>query len=208
MSKQNDELKKELKDNTRYRRWCITCFDMDNYPTKDSFMAHITTSQVKFAIVGAEITSLNEKPHYQCYVEYLNGRTFNAMHKDFPKMHLETAQGSCNQNLNYCTKEDKDALVVGHPNITDNILGKGDIASNLVDYMFSKQGKCTLPEIIRVCPDMADYIVRNYKNLTEILSDIRESCKQDLFESVEYQCNPKQQCMVVEDINPDIGLPF
>ena len=165
---------KEKKYN-RYRRFCMTCFDMDKYPTKQSLADAICKHEVKFLIIGLEKTK-KEKPHYQVYIEYKNPRTWSAINKEFHGYFLTEAKGSCATNIDYCSKTDSEPLTFGQPNVSDsNIMDKGDLASNLICYLDSLDKMPPLYEIIIDFPQFADYIIKNYKTLKDICCDIHKS---------------------------------
>lgn len=155
----------------RYRRWCLTIWKSERFPDKKSVAEYFTQNKVKFCIVGAEITKANEKPHYQCYVEWENGRSFQAIEKDIKGCgHWTEAKGTAQQNIDYCSKEDTDPLRIGYVNLTNESLSKGDIASNLVDIMLSYDFGMfpRLYELICMYPQFSDYIVKNYHTLEKI----------------------------------------
>lgn len=161
----------------RYRRWCLTVWKCDRFPDKKSVAEELCKHKVKFLIIGAELTKTNDKPHFQTYVEWENGRTFNAIKKEFPKeANFSEAKGTAQQNIDYCSKQDTEPLKIGYVNLVNDNLSKGDIASNLVDIMISfKLNEFPhLYELICMYPQFSDYIVKNYYVLDKIYSDIKK----------------------------------
>lgn len=192
------------KSDIRYRRWCLTIWRDDvRFPTKESVVKELTKNKVKFLITGAELTTDNNKPHFQTYVEFENGRSFNSIKKQFPKeANFSEAKGSCQQNIDYCSKSDPDPLIIGYANVSEDNLSKGDIASNLVDlFMSYDYGQMPpLYELIRDYPSLSDYIVKNYYVLEKIYNDIKRD-KQN------YHFKLKQMAINVEEIE-ESEIPF
>lgn len=187
----------------RYRRWCLTIWQNDElFPNKEAVAKFITKHKVKYLIIGDERTK-SDKPHFQTYIEYENGRSFNSIKKQFPKLaHIEEAKGSAQQNIDYCSKTDLEPLTIGYCNIVNETLSKGDIASNLVDLFLSYDYGQMPPlyELIRDYPSLSDYIVKNYYVLEKIYNDIKRD-KQN------YHFKPKQMAINVEEIE-ESEIPF
>lgn len=160
----------------RYRRWCLTIWKCERFPTKEAVAQELTKNKVKFLIIGAETTK-KEKPHFQTYVEFENGRSFNSLKKQFPtEANFTEAKGTAQQNIDYCSKTDEQPYKLGYVNLVNENLSKGDIASNLVDIMISFEvDSCpNLYELICMYPQFADYMVKNYYVLEKIYNDIKK----------------------------------
>lgn len=65
-----------------------------------------------FKVIGKEVGE-SGTPHLQMYYHFANPRSLNAMKKLFPRAHIEACKGSPAQNLEYCTKTDKEAYMDG-----------------------------------------------------------------------------------------------
>lgn len=85
------------------RDWCLTIFKgEDEPPTWDEL-------QMKYFVFGSEHTE-EGRHHWQTYVWFHNGKTFDQVKKYFAKHgapHLEKTVGTWEQNRAYCTKEEK-----------------------------------------------------------------------------------------------------
>lgn len=196
--------KESKKQEIRYRRWCLTIWQNDElFPTKEAVAKFICDKhEVKYLIIGDERTKKNDKPHFQAYVEYKNGRSFNSIKKQFPNLaHFEEARGTAQQSNNYCSKEDKNPLIIGYCNVSEPTLSKGDIAANLIDLMvaFELDNCPPLYELIRDYPELSDYIIKNYHTLEKIYNDIKK-------DKYKFANKPMQYCMGVEV--QENGLPF
>lgn len=98
------------KQQPRYRSWCFTI----NNPTADDEEAvtRLAALEANYLIVGKE-RGTNGTDHFQGYVNLLNAKTFQAMHKKLPRSHLEIAKGTASENRTYCTKENNIILEHG-----------------------------------------------------------------------------------------------
>lgn len=85
----------------RSRGWCITIFDEDH-----AFCSAFFHKDVYF-IAGHETCPTTGKKHWQCYLHVPNAINFNTIKKHWPTAHIEKAKGSPQQNITYCSKEDK-----------------------------------------------------------------------------------------------------
>lgn len=86
---------------TRHRAWCFT---INNWTESDYFAVMLLAKEAKYAIVGKEVGEKGT-PHLQGYVKLHNACAFNSIKKYLPKAHIEVAEGSDQQNFNYCSKE-------------------------------------------------------------------------------------------------------
>lgn len=100
------------------RRFCFT-LNVDDYT--DEVNEAFLGCNARFLIVGREVADTGQK-HYQGYVEFKSAKTFSAVRKWFKKLgdndlhlkpHIVIAKGSAEQNITYCSKEDKICIVVG-----------------------------------------------------------------------------------------------
>lgn len=66
--------------------------------------SELHNNTVESYIIGKEIGAKGTK-HLQIYVYWKNGKSFNAMKKQFPRAHIEKARGNKQYNYDYCSKE-------------------------------------------------------------------------------------------------------
>lgn len=86
----------------RHRKFCMTLF---NYNDNDTKFFEILGEHAINWVYGHETCPTTGNKHLQCYIEFKNPRSFNAIKKIFPTAHIEVAQGSAIANFKYCTKE-------------------------------------------------------------------------------------------------------
>lgn len=91
------------------------CFTLNNYTdeeyTKISDLIH--SVKVKAGVVGKEVGETGT-PHLQGCISFVKKIRFvQAKALICNRAHLQVAKGTWQQNLDYCTKQDKEALVVG-----------------------------------------------------------------------------------------------
>jgi len=87
---------------TQAKHWC---FILNNYT--DDERRYILLLDVEFVVVGKEVGA-NGTPHLQGYV-ILKTKLRMAQVKELlgtPRVHVEKAKGSPEQNLDYCCKDD------------------------------------------------------------------------------------------------------
>jgi len=97
------------------QRWCFT---LNNYNDSEFKVIQAEFEKLKpsYCVIGKEIGK-GGTPHLQGYVNLgRKGRkSLSLMKKLLPRAHLEVAKGSDADSEKYCTKEDKDAFVIGTP---------------------------------------------------------------------------------------------
>ena len=168
--------KKLLNNEGRYRRWMITWNNWQEHFRQNASPETIvkkineTTGILhQYIVVGKETAPETKKQHLQIYVEYVNQSTFKQMQQRYPGAHLEIAYSPGYQCSTYCKKE-KDYYEEGE--YRSKKLSIEDIASNVLalitDYSMRPNKIATL------YPEYASYIIRNYKNLTEIYIDSQQ----------------------------------
>lgn len=91
------------------------CFTLNNWtPAEYEAILEHGRNKCKFMVVGKEVGT-NGTPHLQGYVNLVKRTRFTALKKFLPRAHFEVAKGTDEQNLTYCTKQDKEAFVSGVP---------------------------------------------------------------------------------------------
>jgi len=93
---------------SRSRRFAFTQHDI----TFDYSQAN---SKASFVIYGKETCPTTKKEHYQGYIEFKEAKTISAVSKLIKGAHIEVAKGTSQDNIIYCTKEDKNAKQIGTP---------------------------------------------------------------------------------------------
>lgn len=92
---------------TRKRNFCFT---LNNYTEDDE--QHIVDleghKQIRYLIVGKEVGEEKQTPHLQGFIVFYNNKTFKQA-KAFlgERYHVEICQGSVDQNIAYCSKDDE-----------------------------------------------------------------------------------------------------
>lgn len=89
--------------NNKSRGWILTI----NNPTEDECkISEVLGGQaaLQFACGQLEVGEGGTR-HIQAYVEWKGPRTFNTMHKLFPRAHVEARLGSASAARDYCTKD-------------------------------------------------------------------------------------------------------
>lgn len=91
------------------RSWCFT---INNDTWSDLMM--LIGMKFRYMIFGFEIGSENKVPHIQGYVIYDTPKPLSTVKNKLPRAHWESANGSPQQNIAYCTK-DGDYYEFGEP---------------------------------------------------------------------------------------------
>lgn len=90
------------------------CFTLNNY-TEEEYATILSFSEkCTFLVIGKEVGE-NNTPHLQGYANITKRTRFSALKKLLPRAHFERAKGTDQQNLTYCTKQDKNAFIHGEP---------------------------------------------------------------------------------------------
>jgi hypothetical protein len=168
-----------MANETRYRRWMITWNNWQDHfrsnASAESIVKTIMNGQgilIQYIVVGKEIAPDTKKEHLQIYIEYTHQATFNQMKERFPGAHIETAFSPGYQASMYC-KKDKDFYEEGE--FRSRKISVDDIASNVISLLYEMH-----PHVIAErYPEYASYIVRNFKNLTEIKQMMRPRWYED-----------------------------
>lgn len=102
----------------RGKYWCFT---LNNYTDEDllAISKWYDDGLVDFAIVGKELGQ-NETPHLQGYVQVPQRVRLRQLKRLLPgldRAHLESAQGSPEANIAYCSKSDAHPMQLGSPKL-------------------------------------------------------------------------------------------
>lgn len=80
----------------RNRSWSFTAFDKE--PEFDSL-------HMSYLIFGEEKCPDTDRLHWQSFVHFHNAKTFSAVRKYFPGVHIEMSKGTPEENMAYCAKD-------------------------------------------------------------------------------------------------------
>jgi len=96
----------------QFRNYLLTI----NNPTQtdDEFFDYLKgLKHIKYFAFQREQGKEKATPHFQLYIEFNVGKTFNTMKTNFPTAHIEQRKGSKQQARDYCLKDD--GTRVGNP---------------------------------------------------------------------------------------------
>lgn len=79
------------------------CFTHNNW-TEESY-ADLVSKKYKYLILGKEVAPTTLTPHLQGFVAFKNQRSLAAVIKAFPGCHITPCNGTAQQNIDYCMKE-------------------------------------------------------------------------------------------------------
>lgn len=106
----------------RSRSFCVT-YNADTLPSKDTLrdtLEDLIPETVRYFIAGEECAPTTGRHHLQIYLQFNTQKTVSAC-KTFlssvglSRAHVEIARAGHIDNINYCRKEDTDALELGNP---------------------------------------------------------------------------------------------
>lgn len=90
------------------RRSRCFAFTVNNYDDGMLAAGAVFCSRARYAIVGKE-RGAGGTPHLQCFVMFSNAKTLRAairkIQQPFPGAHVEIAEGTPDQNIEYCSKD-------------------------------------------------------------------------------------------------------
>ncbi len=95
------------------RRWCFTYQNYDQR-SEDRLKDLADDKDVRYLIFGREKAESTGTPHLQGYIELKRPWRRNRLARTLPGVHLESARGSSDDNIVYCSK-DGDVVSYGRP---------------------------------------------------------------------------------------------
>ncbi len=100
----------KAKGNGKYTNWSFT---LNNY-TEDEVKS-INEADAVYIIYGREHPDTT--PHLQGYIQFKHQKRLNEVKKALgtTRLHLEASQGTAEQNIAYCSKEDTNPFIKGEP---------------------------------------------------------------------------------------------
>lgn len=117
--------------------WCFTINNPTDYDVKKISDFY---DDIGFLIYGRE-TGENGTSHLQGYVQFKKKRRITFIKKVFLRAHLEIAKGNAEQNIKYCSKQDKEPFQYGTPKKTaqeskkDNLYDKIQLCKTWNDVL-------------------------------------------------------------------------
>lgn len=104
-------------------------FTLNNYSNEEyEFIKNI---ECNYMVVGKE-TGENETPHLQGYINFKNAKSFKAVKKLMPRAHIEISMGTAKDNLNYCSKQDKEPFIKGEMPIQGRRVDLEEITADIL----------------------------------------------------------------------------
>ena len=111
----------------RTRAWCFT---WNNYPA--DYRNTLDGIECRYLCFGEEVAPDTGTPHIQGYVYYANVKRFAAVRRDLSNCHITPANGSAEQNRQYCGKtrpedQEPNAVFFERGNIPISSSDKGEL---------------------------------------------------------------------------------
>lgn len=133
------------------------CFTFNNYtPETEAKLVAFLDAETTFYVYGHEVGEQGT-PHLQGYMQLKKKQRPSAILKKLPvKLHLETAKGTAQQNINYCTKSDPAPVQHGECTVKGQ---RSDLS--VATEMIVKQ-KATIQQVMNEHPDV---FVKYHKGL-------------------------------------------
>lgn len=162
------EAKKKRIRGERSKQWQLT----ENNPeyTKQEAVERLASVGTALYSIGCSECGISGTKHVHAYVVYKNAIELSSLKKLFPRAHFEKCKGSVQSNIDYISKDDSEPYEVGEkPTIVSE--WKADVSAEVVALIL----ECGLSpiEILKRYPRYSDYVVRNFKNLSEIFANVR-----------------------------------
>lgn len=96
-----------MSDNIRGKRWCMT---LNNFSQEE--LDGLSKIKCEYMIYGLEHASTGT-PHVQGYFVFKNVKRLSTLKRQVPRAHWERSIGTHEQNINYCSKEDRQPFEKG-----------------------------------------------------------------------------------------------
>ena len=157
------DAKKKRERGERAKQWQLT----ENNPsyTKKEAVERLTSIGTALYGIGCSEVGESGTSHVHAYVIYKNAIELSSLKKQFPRAHFEKCKGNVQSNVDYISKDDAEPYEIGEkPLIVSE--WKADVSAEVVALILD----CGLGpiEILKRYPRYSDYVVRNFKNLSEI----------------------------------------
>lgn len=142
---------------SRHRSWCIT---INNFTESDWFAIKNLFKRAAYGICGEEAGVMKLTPHLQAYVRLSSALSLVAMKKMLPRAHLIVANGTDEENKNYCSKEGKNIYEVGE-------MSKGQGNRSDIEEVSQKirDGEITLEDLMFEYPRLYVKYSRSFEKM-------------------------------------------
>lgn len=162
------EAKKKRKRGERAKQWQLT----ENNPsyTKQEAVERLASIGTALYVIGCSEKGESGTSHIHAYAVWKNAIELGSLKKQFPRAHFEKCKGSVQENVDYISKDDTEPYEVGErPLIVSE--WKTDVSSEVVALIL----ECGLSpiQILAKYPRYSDYVVKNFRNLSEIYASTR-----------------------------------
>jgi len=107
-----------MSDRTDAVNWCFT---LNNY--KESEYELLKDLDVAYLIIGKEVGEQGT-PHLQGYIQFHKKKRITALKKINQRIHWEKIKGTPEDNIKYCSKEDKNPFIKGELKATCGVAAK------------------------------------------------------------------------------------
>ena len=163
----------------QFRNYILTV----NNPTQSDkeFSEYLKTlPHIKYFIFQREKGEETGTQHYQAYLEFEVGKTFNTLKEYFPTAHIESRKGSKKQARDYCCKDD--TRMDGHEIYEYGEYVESGERSDLNDITQMIESGATDREIQLAYPSQ---FFRYYKNIQQLRQVYLEAKFSDVFRHLE-----------------------
>ena len=162
------EAKKKRQRGERSKQWQLT----ENNPdyTKKEAVERLTSIGTALYGIGCSEVGESGTSHIHAYVVWKNAIELGSLKKQFPRAHFEKCKGNVQSNIDYISKDDPSPYKVGEP---PKVVGewKADVSAEVVALILVS-GLSPI-QILERYPLYSDYVVKNFRNLSEIYASIR-----------------------------------
>lgn len=162
------EAKKKRIRGERALQWQLT----ENNPsyTKQEAVERLASIGTALYVIGCHETGESGTKHVHAYAVWKNAIELASLKKQFPRAHFEKCKGSVQSNVDYISKDDPEPYEVGEkPLVVSD--WRSDVSSEVVALIL----ECGLDpiQILGKYPRYCDYVVKNFRNLSEIYASNR-----------------------------------
>lgn len=162
------EAKRKRQRGERAKQWQLT----ENNPsyTKQEAVEQLASIGTALYVIAGEEMGESGTKHIHAYAAWKNAIELGSLKKRFPRAHFEKCKGSVQSNIDYVSKDDTEPYSVGEaPLVVSD--WKSDVSSEVVALILD----CGLSpiQILGKYPRYCDYVVKNFRNLTEIHASVR-----------------------------------
>lgn len=143
------------------------CFTLNNYtPEEEQIIRDYIQAKALFGVYGHEVGE-GGTPHLQGYINFHRSMSFKSVKKLLPRIHLEKAKGTDEQNLHYCSKQDTKPFVHGTPQYS----GKRNDLHDLCRVALTGR---LLPQVARDYPTAYVKYHKGILSLVDLMRDPRD----------------------------------